>query len=430
MEMNNIDYNLILDRKTIVEDIKKILNSYDENIKCQFKKGIYICGSPGCGKTFFINNILKELNYSCIKYDSGDIRNKNLINNMTANSNKYVLDTLKKKIVIVMDEIDAMISDKSSLTALIKLIRQKKTKKQKLENSIISPIIFIGNNLVDKKIQELMNVCYIFELSRPNYLQMSKLIINKMPNLSCDIVDKIINYINGDLSKMNILNKIYCKRPLILTELFMFKEKNVNEEPKKITKMLFENNYNINYHNLLINDNDRTIISLLWHENIINIINKKKNANMFYLKILENICYADYIDRITFQNQIWIFNEMSSLIKTFHNNKIYHDTYNSKPVSTIIRFTKVLTKYSTEYNNFIFIFNLCQSNDMNIKDLICFFQEVRIKNDIKLDTFFNKLDIKRMYRYLDCYKETLDTDESDNEILTSGSVFDLNPHDS
>ena len=45
----------------------------------------------------------------------------------------------------------------------------------------------------------------------------------------------------------------------------------------------------------------------------------------FYMKLLKNICFADYIDRITFQNQIWIFNEISSLIKTFHNNKLYHD---------------------------------------------------------------------------------------------------------
>ena len=39
-----------------------------------------------------------------------------------------------------------------------------------------------------------------------------------------------------------------------------------------------------------------------------------------YNKILNNVCFSDYIDRITFQKQIWIFNEMSSLIKTFYNN--------------------------------------------------------------------------------------------------------------
>ena len=52
---------------------------------------------------------------------------------------------------------------------------------------------------------------------------------------------------------------------------------------------------------------------------------------MFYIKILNNICFADYIDRITFQKQIWQFNEMSSEVKTFYNNKLYHDKFSDKP---------------------------------------------------------------------------------------------------
>ena len=66
-----------------------------------------------------------------------------------------------------------------------------------------------------------------------------------------------------------------------------------------------------------MNETDRTSVGLLWHENIIDVIDKidKKQSVNFYLKQLDNICFADYIDRITFQKQIWQFNEMSSLIK-------------------------------------------------------------------------------------------------------------------
>ena len=130
--------------------------------------------------------------------------------------------------------------------------------------------------------------------------------------------------------------------------------KSYNEDAKSITNCLLENNYSIDKHNVLMNETDRTIVALLWHENI---IDKFKNipikiAYPLYYKILRNICYADYIDRITFQNQIWQFNEMSSLIKTFYNNKIFHDMTSEyiKPQLEEIRFTKVLTKYSTEYN--------------------------------------------------------------------------------
>ena len=106
------------------------------------------------------------------------------------------------------------------------------------------------------------------------------------------------------------------------------------------------------------------------------------------------MCYAEYIDRITFQSQIWQFNEMSSLMKTFYNNKLYHDTFPEnintyKP--TEVRFTKVLTKYSTEYNNILFIYNLCQKLDTDKQDLLAIFQEIRLRNTSESD-YFNEIE--------------------------------------
>jgi len=133
----------------------------------------------------------------------------------------------------------------------------------------------------------------------------------------------------------------------------------------------------------------------------------------FYCKVLDNICYADYTDRITFQNQIWQLNEMTSLLKTFYNNKIYHDTFNPKYKNyDEIRFTKVLTKYSTEYNNNIFISGLCQSLNLERSDVLCFFEEIRQLQKVSPTVYteietklsendINKLDIRRIYRYLD-----------------------------
>ena len=61
-----------------------------------------------------------------------------------------------------------------------------------------------------------------------------------------------------------------------------------------------------------MNETDRTSIGLLFHENVIDLLEKIDNINKEeiingYLKILENITFCDYIDRITFQKQIWIF---------------------------------------------------------------------------------------------------------------------------
>lgn len=428
------EYNNILNREKLSEDIKDILNSFEKNQNnIYFKKGIYIYGSPGCGKTEFVMSILNDLNYDIIKYDAGDIRNKNLIDTMTNNNISscnvlQLMKGMKKKIAIVMDEIDGMNNgDKGGITSLIKLIRQKKTKKQKLENKTNNPIICIGNYYIDKKIKELIKVCNTFELKSPNILEMTKLFDHCIPELKEKTKEKeyMLKYIQGDIRKLNFIKKIYTKNPSLVTEENMktiFHIKIYNEDTKKTTKMLINKPYSIDEHNSFINETDRTIVALLWHENIVDTITKinKDKSLAFYLKILNNICYADYMDRITFQNQIWQFNEMTSLIKTFHNNKIYHDTFpenTNKYNPAEVRFTKVLTKYSTEYNNILFIYNLSQELDLDKKDLIAFFQELRIyfKNDLKnqssdtcnkMEKLFenyniNKLDIKRMYRYLD-----------------------------
>jgi len=419
-----------LNRDTIKQEIMEILRNFHQNCnQLTFKKGIYIYGSPGCGKTTFVSEILREMNYDIINYDAGDIRNKSMIDTITSNniSSYNVLNLMNreiKKIAIVMDEIDGMNNgDKGGITALIKLIRQKKTKKQRLEQKTMNPIICIGNYYIDKKIRELMKVCHTYELKAPTCEQMESLIMSRIPLLDPPLLSKIVNYCNNDLQKWNFIENIHISTPHLITEKTiddLYYLKTYNEDTKKITKTLINQHIPIERHNCYMNETDRTIVALLWHENIIDPISKIPNerALPFYLRVLNNICFADFIDRITFQNQIWQFNEMSSLMKTFYNNKIYHDSFDmsEKPQMEEIRFTKVLTKYSTEYNNILFIYNLCQLLDMDKKDLIALFQELRLYfgvnyyNQIEklniVNQFFeeygiNKLDIKRMYRFLD-----------------------------
>jgi DNA polymerase III delta prime subunit len=435
--------NTILERNKIYNDIKKILDNFETNCKSlQFKKGIYIYGSPGCGKTHFVVNLLKLLNYDIIKYDAGDVRNKNLIDTITNNniSNRNVLQLMNgkiKKIAIVMDEIDGMNNgDKGGITSLIKLIRQKKTKKQKTENITLNPIICIGNYYIDKKIKELMKVCNVFELKVPTITQMSKILnyIISPSVLPNSLNTKVLKYIQGDMRKMEFIVNIYKKTPHLLNDEMMeniFLLKSYNYDTKKITHELMNSPIKLKDHSSFMNETDRTIVSLFYHENIVDLLqpittnyvkNNKPTIQIyeFYLKIMENICYADYIDRITFQNQIWVFNEMSSLIKTFYNNYLFHEKfpkYTGKFQPEEVRFTKILTKYSIEYNNQLFLFNFCQELNMDKKDVIAFFQELRIFygkdfynetstldkviNELFQYLNINKLDIKRMYRYLD-----------------------------
>jgi hypothetical protein len=433
--MNDLDFNKYLNRESEMAKIASILAKHNDKDNQLAKKGIYIYGNTGIGKTTFVVELLTKLGYDVIKYDAGDIRNKPVIDNITKHnmSDKNIMSLFKKnekKIVIVMDEIDGMNNgDKGGINTLIKLIRPKKTKKQRAEDTSITPIICIGNYKVDKKIKELMKVCNTIELKTPTTEQMVSLMDAVMPDIDEKFKCSTINFIQGDIRKLKIIYDIYISNNRILNDNVMyniFQTKTNNDDAKKIVQKMLAGQFTIDQHSSMMNETDRTIVGLLWHENIVDYLNEipKKESMSFYLEALNNMCLADYIDRITFQKQIWQLNELSSLIKTFKNNKLYHDTFDKKPNSIVnvsaknatttttdeIRFTKVLTKYSTEYNNSIFVQSLCSQLGMDKKDVLCFF--LNLKTMYEEDTQIlellekydiTKLDINRIYRYLDKY---------------------------
>ena len=427
--MEHLNINKLLNREKIIQQIKDKLKNFDDNSKnMSLNRGIYIYGSPGSGKTYLIKEICKELDYDLISYNAGEIRNKNVINEITkynmSNVNVVTMFQKKKrKIVILMDEIDGMNNgDKGGINALIKIIRPKKTKKQKQEEYSSNIIICIGNYHMDKKIKELMKVCTTFELPKPGNNEVLNVVQELIPKISEKYYDRITSFIQNDLRKINVLYEMYLRDH----EIFIKKElkpevrellniKSYNEDIKITLKKLLNNNYSIDKHNEIMNETDRTIIALLWHENVIDILNKRKNIDTIkiYSKLTDNMCFADYIDRITFQKQIWQFNEMTSLIKTMYNNYILQEYISSGKKITFnpqeVRFTKVLTKYSTEYNNSLFIMHLCELLSMNKNDLYSFFINIRMKNEDDEQNIYNilenyeiqKLDVIRMYKFID-----------------------------
>ena len=419
--MDNIDINSILNRNNLIKDIEYFLHNFDNNHTN--KRGLFIYGDSGIGKTKFITNLLKSLNYDIIYYDNTCIRNKILIesigNKNFCKSNVHSLLTNKpKKIVIVIDDIDGMnCGDKNGIISLIKLIRIKKTKKQKLEIISNNPIICINNRTNDKKILELMKVCDTYELKSPTNEQIYNILNIVTPNIlkynkriNSEILNNIYHFLDNKLIGFHkiifyyendfIYNKFY-------TNYINYSTNIKNTNIKNYTKNLLKNYYGFEKLNFIL-ESDRTTVSLLFHENMIQILNAKDID--IYIDLLDNFIFSDYIDRIIFQKQIWIFNEMSSLVKTFYNNYLFHNKYKPKKIhSQNIRFTKVLTKYSTEYNNSIFINNLCMQLSMDVKDMFSFFINLRQNHDLDyiIELFnnenyeINKLDLNRIYKFID-----------------------------
>jgi len=455
-----LNYNQVLGRDDIAGGVIAALNEFQaKKSDLTIRRGIYIYGNPGVGKTEFVVQLLKSLNYDMVKYDAGDIRNKSIIDlitkhNMSEHSVLSMFQRKPKRIAIVMDEIDGMNNgDKGGINTLIKLMRPKKTKKQRLEDVTMNPIICIGNHHVDKKIRELMKVCVTFEIPMPTMDQVGVVLKSVMHSHDIALHKNVARFIQGDLRKISIISGILnngsgesgsgdsgsgsdCHNNILIQTIFQ--PKTNNEDSKTIVKKIINTPCKLSEHSALMNETDRTIVGLLWHENVVDALTKlphQEDAFTFYKDALDNICFADYIDRITFQKQIWQFNEMSSLIKTFYNNKLYHERFDPCPRfnPSEVRFTKVLTKYSTEYNNSLFIQMMCQKFGIDKKDLFAFFLNVfsngndengandsnKLMDDVIEEFEITKLDIQRMQRYLDkcTYPSEVVQDEVDDDSL-------------
>ncbi len=249
--MEQLNINQLLERNQNVTDFVNFLSYFEANkTNLLINRGVYIYGDPGTGKTYFVETILKQLNYDVIKYDAGDIRNKSVIDTITKKSmnDQTIMSMFTKKynkLAIIMDEIDGMNSgDKGGLNSLIKLIRPKKTKKQKLEEITMVPIICISNYHQDKKIKEMMKMCTKIELKRPSDKHVLKITNLLMPDLNAYLVRQIIKVINGDLRKLKTSYEIYQNQSAILKNKIIknvFQSKSSNIDTKDITKKLLNN---------------------------------------------------------------------------------------------------------------------------------------------------------------------------------------------
>lgn len=412
-------YNCILNREHIKDDIISKLEFFENHKSLKtIKRGFYISGTNGIGKTEFVKNILRELDYDILHFSACDVRNKNVIESLTKEnmSDRNVVSMFhkkKQKIAVIMDEIDGFNSgDKGGISALINIIRPKKTKKQQLEPISNNPIFCISTNEIDKKTKELMKVCHSHELNKPNENEMEEIIKISFPTLSKENQKHVLEHSQFDLKKLNSLRKIYSKDSDALIDMLkqsVFSKKSVIEISKDIVKTIYSKYIPIDKHNIYINENDRTIVALLWHENIYDVIKCDNNRLKlpFYKKMLENLCYGDYVDRITFQKQIWQFNELSSFIKVMYNNFLMHNEFQNLMIkcSQEIRFTKVLTKYSTEFNNYCFFQSISNNMQLDKKDMISLFNYTRknkaFETGITSNYDIKDLDIQRIYRYID-----------------------------
>lgn len=377
------EFNLL---KTYLGEIEKNEAKYNN---C---KGIIIKGKHGIGKTTFIKTVLKKLDYEIIEYDHTQNGNKNIENLFYKQSSKEsiinIFNNKKSKIIILIDNLECINkNERGTIGEILKFIRGKKTKTQKNEEYSLNPVICISNNGTEKKINDISSKIYNINFESISNKKIKEIIVQHKNIQDELLLNKIVEYVNSNLYNLNNILKLEN-----INRVFKYiYNSNCLYITKDVVRELLQNNFKLQYHNN-INDTDRTSIGLLYHENIIDSF-KKLDENI-YIKCLNNFCYADYIDRITFQKQIWTFNEMSSLIKIMNNNYLLKKQV--RKVKDEIRFTKVLTKYSTEYNNKLFLIRLSQKNNSDIDELFIKY----INNNNYTDENITDLESNRIKKFL------------------------------
>ena len=418
--MDIINYYDSNDIIYITNNVVKYINNLEKN---NSHKYLYVYGETGIGKTTIITNILNTLQYNVNYIDStnNQLSLEELIN-ITANKDVYSMffNNIQKNALII-DNINYYLhNDKSYFNNLIKLL-----KKNKLHKFI--PFIFINTIHEEKKFTELSKLSHCLKINPPSTLQLKNIIYKLYPKVldlehNTTIINNIIKYLDYKFYK--VINIDYFYNNNLIELKFISDSDNINNNNnnnnnnsnnnnnnntnnnnnntniKILTKNFLQYKYNLQDLDI-INYSDRTSLSLLIHENIIKLFNANltKNEITIYKKILSNFIFCDCIDKNIFLYQIWQLNDISYITKIFYNNFIL---WQNKLLQNIgqenIIFTKILTKYSSEYNNFNFIFNNTQLYSTNKKILLL---HIFILNNA--NEFYPKLVYSRFMKLIEQY---------------------------
>jgi hypothetical protein len=217
---------------------------------------------------------------------------------------------------------------------------------------------------------------------------------------AADVHDAVLAYAGDDLNKLTNMCGIIQEFGGGVVRHFERKQDSM--DTKKIAEHLLRGApLSLKDHAELLSEPDRTIVGMLWHENAADLV----SGAAAYGAILEKLCFADVIDRATFQKQVWQFNEMSSILKTFHANADLQRA--RRPITKAVRFTKILTKYSTEYNNTVFLQRLCQDTGLDKSDLMATVAHLRqtrsaeeIARHFDVETI-TAVDVNRLLRFIE-----------------------------
>lgn len=264
-------------------------------------------------------------------------------------------------------------STKSSLTKIkandisTKKVSKGRLKKIKIPYLRISPIINISNVTVDKKLSDLKKNSLEINLEKPRKISLEKtcttIIEREKMNVTPDAFQLLISYSQSDFRKllmiMEELYRNFGKTEIDgdkITHFFTtIQKKQIDLTIFEATKLLYQK-YPKDSDMIYYYETDRSLISMMLHENIYNQINLRKAVQSdkidALIKIIHHFSLGDIIDKYIYNFQCWNLQELNGFIKcstpSFYLNQFITK---KKTDDTPLNFTTVLSRQAVQLNN-------------------------------------------------------------------------------
>ena len=357
--------------------VKRVLGSNCPKVS----KGVFVCGPQGSGKTHFVLTSLRRLGYEPMCLSAGQGRNKDAIESLAAGNiaERSVISMFHgagRPVVVVLDDVDCLGAggtDKGAVPSLVRLIRAQKSKRQMSHPRAANPVVCIGGLGKDKKTKEIAAACGArVELGAPSAGEASALAARMAPGLSEAGVSAAVGFANGDLHQLRLacglLRDQGSDQTQMLTGILPL---DGGQDSRGLAAELLRDGCSISDHRRRICDVDRSMVGLTLHENIARLMPDCLGAP--YREVADRFAEADCLDRTGFQRQVSQLNELSSILKNvctaavLNAENVGDDKLNSVCEDT--RFTRVLTKYSSQFSNLRFIQAACARTGLDRRGL-------------------------------------------------------------
>lgn len=355
------------------------------------KMGLFISGPPGIGKTSLSHLILSEYGYEVIEYNASDVRSqKSVKENLNKVLNSTNISIMKgnylKNIAVIMDEVDGMSSgDRGGVSELVTIINPNKGKRKinKTDINYTNPIICISNNNTDKKLADLRKNCQEIIFTKPtqsDIMNFAKKIIEKENiNIEESALILLVNYSQNDFRRITYLlqdihNTFFQKEIKLedIDELInFFSKKKVDLSLFDATKKLFTSYKNLN-ETLILYESDRSLVSMMVHENFILNIPQKEIGNQLQIiyYVYHYMSLGDIVDRIIYNNQTWYLQDFNGVIKCSYPSYKFNNSFlKSSKIIKNIKFTSILSKSAIQFSNFKCIISIKNKLKINKKYL-------------------------------------------------------------